>query len=71
MYIKEILSRNRRDLTVVFMCEHCGYEITGHAYDDSYYHEHVVPQKECPRCGRVAASDYKPLEPQHPDWMVL
>lgn len=71
MRIKKILDQDRRDFTAIYVCEHCGYEYKGHGYDDRNFHENVVPNMECPKCGKVAGSDYRPLETKYPDWQQV
>lgn len=67
MKIKEILSQNRRDFTAIYECEHCGHTEKGSGYDDSYFHNEVIPNKECSKCGKKAGEDYKPLVTKYPD----
>lgn len=67
MRIKEIINQYRRDFTAIYECEHCGFTYKGSGYDDSYFHNFVIPQMKCPQCGEIAASDYRPLETKYPD----
>lgn len=72
MRILKITSQNRRDFHAIYECEHCGYttpESSG--YDDSYFHNVVIPKMVCPECGKTASSDYRPLAPKYPDSQVL
>jgi len=68
MHIKRILSQNRRDFRAIYECEHCGYTYEGIGYDDSYFHQEVVPNKKCPKCGKTADENYRPLQTKYPDW---
>jgi len=61
MKIKEITSQYRRDFNAVYECEHCGYTHTGSGYDDDYFHRTVIPNMTCPKCGKKAPEDYRPL----------
>ena len=61
MKIKEITSQYRRDFNAVYECEHCGYTHTGLGYDDDYFHRTVIPNITCPKCGKKAPEDYRPL----------
>lgn len=71
MHIKKILNQNRRDFIAIFECEQCGYEFRGHGYDDSYFHQSVVPKMECPKCGKAVGPDYRPLATKYPDGMTI
>jgi len=72
MKIKKILSQHRRDFKAVYECEHCGTEATSGGYDDSHFHEHVIPSMQCPKCGKTAAADdYRPLTTKFPDGMAV
>ena len=67
MRIKKILTQHRRDFTATYECEHCGFEKQECGYDDSYFHETVIPKMKCERCGKVADESYRPLKTKYPD----
>lgn len=67
MIIKEILSQNRRDFTAIYECEHCGDTYEGNGYDDSNFHQNIVPDKKCKKCGKTAKDTYRPLATRYPD----
>jgi predicted RNA-binding Zn-ribbon protein involved in translation (DUF1610 family) len=67
MKIDEILCQHRRDFTARFICEHCGYTVVRSGYDDSYFHNTVIPDMECPECGKKAPATYRPLAPKYQD----
>ena len=71
MFIKKILDQNRRDLSVIYSCEHCNYEFEGSGYDDTYFHNTVIPEMQCPRCGKIAGDYYKPLTPKYRDYQII
>ena len=71
MRIKKMLSQHRRDFTAIFECEHCGHEERINGYDDSFYHQKVVPKMECSNCGKTAAADYEPRASKYPDSMTV
>ena len=71
MKIKRIISQNRRDFQAVYECEHCEWGQIGPGYDDMHFHQHVVPTMPCPKCGKTAGDDYRPLAPKHPDGEVV
>ena len=70
MKLKQILSQNRRDFTAIYACEHCGHEVKKGGYDDTYFHQKVIPAMECPDCGKTAPEDYRAYAPKYPDWEV-
>ena len=69
MKIQTILSQHRRDFTAIYEC-HCGHTHEGSGYDDTNFHDNVIPDMKCPECGEKA-KDYRPLKPKHPDGMQL
>lgn len=75
MKIIKMLSQHRRDFTCKMECESCGNQITNNSgYDDSYYHESVIPNMKCSKCGNSTVSAGKPIEPQatkYPDGFVI
>ncbi|WP_297418989.1 hypothetical protein [Clostridium sp.] len=54
MRIKEILNMNRRDFTAIYKCEFCGHEEKSYGYDDSNFHNNVIPNMKCKECGKVS-----------------
>jgi len=71
MKIKEIVSQHRRDFTAIYICEHCGHEEKGSGYDDTYYHQNVIPERKCDECGKVAPKDYEPIATKYPDGQIV
>ena len=71
MKIKNILSQSRRDFTAVYVCEHCGHEEKGSGYDDTFFHNSVIPKMKCKKCGKTADENYRPLAPKYPDGQVV
>lgn len=67
MFIKRIMSQYRRDFTAVYECEHCGFTEESSGYDDSYFHQNVVPDMVCPNCDKKANGNYVPRVPKYPD----
>ena len=51
MKIKEITWQHRNDFEAILKCEHCGneQELTA-GYDDSFYHNKVIPNISCNEC---------------------
>lgn len=71
MKIKQIVSQYRRDMTVIYECEHCGHTEKGYAYDDANFHQNVIPDKECPKCGKKAPETYRALSTKYPEGMEV
>lgn len=71
MRIKEIISQHRRDFKAIFECEHCGYTETKSGYDDANFHQNVIPTMKCPKCGKVAGENYRPLTTKYPEGMQV
>jgi transcription elongation factor Elf1 len=67
MKIKEITSQHRRDFRAIYVCEHCGHEENGTGYDDSNFHQNVIPTMKCKKCGEVAPKDYAPKQTKYPE----
>ena len=67
MKIKQIKSQHRRDMTVLYECEHCENEQEGDGYDDTYFHTKVIPNMKCLKCGKKAPDDYRALTPKYAD----
>jgi Zn ribbon nucleic-acid-binding protein len=57
MKIKEKISQYRRDFTALMECEFCGHtELNKTGYDDRYYHDNVIPNMKCIKCGESTIS---------------
>ena len=61
MKIKKIKSQNRRDFQAIYECDHCGHEKEGRGYDDANFHQNVIPDMVCEKCGKKAGNDYRAL----------
>lgn len=71
MKIQKIISQSRRDFTAIYECEHCGHTEEGSGYNDSYFHQEVIPNKECIKCGKKAPENYRGLTTKYPDGMIV
>lgn len=71
MQIQRIVSQHRRDFRAIYECEHCGHTQEAAGYDDTYFHQVVIPQKPCPQCGRTASADYRALSTKYPDSKIV
>jgi len=67
MKIKKILWQHRRDFKAIYECEHCGHEHEGDGYDDSNFHENVIPTFKCQNCEKTSDESYRPLTTKYPD----
>ena len=67
MKIKKIVNQHRRDFSAEFECEHCGNVVKGRGYDDSNFHDNVIPDLVCIGCGKKADGNYRPLRPLNRD----
>jgi len=71
MKIKNITSQHRRDFIAIYECEHCGHTYESSGYDDSYFHQKVIPKMECPKCGKKAHENYKAMSTKYPDSQII
>lgn len=71
MKIKKMLSQNRRDFRAIYECEHCGHTIEGYGYDDSYFHQKVIPNMPCEGCGKIAPEGHVPAKTKYADHEVV
>lgn len=71
MRIKKKLSQHRRDFTAIYECDHCGFEKQGSGYDDTHFHQNVVPNWACPECGKKAAASTPRTAPDVPPHAVI
>lgn len=67
MKIKEIKSQFRRDFQAVYECEHCGHTEEGSGYDDSNFHQNVIPTMKCGNCKKTSGDNYRPLSTKYPE----
>jgi ribosomal protein L37AE/L43A len=71
MKIRAITNQSRRDFWCIYECEHCGYTENGSGYDDSYFHQNVIPKMKCKKCGKIASGNYRPLATKYPEGMQI
>lgn len=71
MKIKAIVSQHRRDFRAIYECETCSFEHESSGYDDANFHENVIPQKACPKCGSSASKAYRALRPKYPAAQIV
>ena len=71
MKIKEKLSQHRRDFRAIYICEHCNHEHKGSGYDDFYFHNTVIPDMECKKCGKKSPENYIPQTTKYPEHLTI
>ena len=72
MRIKQINSQSRRDFRADYECEHCGHiEKNVSGYDDSFFHQNVIPEMACKICHKKADETYRALAPKYSDDKII
>ena len=71
MKIRKIVCQSRRDFYAIYECEHCGYEERKSGYDDTNFHQNVIPVMKCKKCGKVAPENYRGLATKYSDDLVI
>ena len=71
MRIKKILSQHGRDFNAIYECEHCGATHRSLGYDDTNFHQRVIPKMKCKGCGKVADDDYRALETKYSEYDII
>ena len=71
MIIKKMISQHRRDFTALYECEHCKDTEEKGGYDDTNFHNNVIPKMACSSCGKIADESYKPRGTRYEDGFVV
>jgi C4-type Zn-finger protein len=75
MKIIEITSQHRRDFTALMECEGCGAQHKlNSGYDDRNYHDNVIPNMCCPKCGKSRNDlgiTQEPTKTKYEPWEVV
>lgn len=75
MKIQKIINQHRRDFSAVYECEACGETLKGIGYDDTNFHQNVIPAMGCKACGKssndLGEQAARPLAPRHSDSEVM
>lgn len=71
MRLKTKIRQHRRDFTGIYECDHCGFLEEGPGYDDTHFHQQVIPNMTCPGCGEKAADHTPRTAPDVPAGAVL
>ncbi len=67
-----MIRQHRRDFTADYECEHCGnIEKDRSGYDDAYFHNNVIPNMKCKKCGKTSGEDYTPRATKYPEGMQV
>ena len=68
MKIKKNTLQNRRDFYADYECENCGHvDKNKSGYDDGYFHNEVIPNMKCEKCGKGKSDNYIPKATKYPD----
>lgn len=60
-----MINQHRRDFSAIMECEFCNHTQTNNSgYDDSYYHENVIPNMKCLSCSKSTVSEGGTIEPR-------
>lgn len=60
MKLIKIIDQSRRDFKGQYKCEFCGQvdiDKGMDSYDDRYYHDNVIPNQKCSKCGKSTNSE--------------
>ena len=68
MKITKVTNRINNDFWATVSCEHCGAVVTNWSgYEDTNYHQNVMPKFHCKECGQNRAGETKALTPKQVD----
>jgi len=67
MRIQKIIWQNRRDFKAIYECEFCGDTGEGNGYDDSHFHDSVIPNLRCRKCDKKSGTATS--QATNPDYM--
>jgi ribosomal protein L37AE/L43A len=71
MKIQQILDQHRRDFIAIYECEHCGVTKQASGYDDAYFHQTVIPDMVCDKCGKKGPETYRPLTTRYAEGTAI
>lgn len=71
MFIKKIINQTRRDFTAVYECEYCSATVESYGYDDSHFHQNVIPNMKCKECEKTASENYRPLATKYNENQII
>ena len=58
---------HRRDFQAIYECEFCGSTHESYGYDDSNFHNNVIPNMVCKKCSKKSEEVFS--HASNPDWM--
>ena len=75
MKIDKMLSQYRRDFWANYICQSCGHiEKDKSGYDDDNFHQKVIPNMKCKKCGK-STNDLgiknEPRQTKYESWEVV
>jgi len=56
MQLIKKINQTRRDFTGVYECQNCKNIEKKEGYDDNYFHDEVIPDMKCSKCGQSTNS---------------
>ena len=66
--IKHVVDQRGRDITAVYVCEHCGHESVSYGYDTEHWRVYVVPSMQCMACWRVSPVEDERFDANGSEW---
>ena len=68
-------SKKETQMSDLKPCPFCGNTYEGSGYDDTNFHQNVVPDMKCKKCGKSSNSEPqenpRPLTTKYPDHMEV
>lgn len=74
MELIKITHQHRRDFVGVLKCEACQSKQEVRGYDDRNYHDNVIPNIKCEKCGKSSADlgiTHEPTPTKYQAWEVV
>jgi transposase-like protein len=74
MKINKITYQNRRDFSAIYECEDCGSQEKMGGYDDRNFHDNVIPNFKCKKCGKSRNDlgiTQEPTSTKYQAWQVI
>lgn len=68
MKITKMYAQHRRDFKFDAFCENCGHKVIGEwGYDDTNFHQNVIPAMLCKECGKPSPAETERPTPRYSD----